>query len=96
MAMPLRDSLPQSRDYAGDSAEYIWGEALGDPVADEILRYLRQAPDGRTRTEIRDLFGRHRSADQIGSALAKLAAAGKVTSDTRETGGRSAEIWRAG
>lgn len=84
-------------EYADTSARYIWGDALGDPIADEILRALRKTgPAGSTRTEIRDLFGRHRSADEIGRALAALAAAGKATPATRyDTGGRPAEIWLA-
>ena len=53
---------------------YTWGELLGDPVADEILRALRQAgAPGMSRTEIRDLLGRHRSAAQIDRALTLLA-----------------------
>ena len=57
-------------EYADASALYIWGDALGDPVADEIMRALRQAGTaGRTRTELRDLFGRHRTAVDISRAL---------------------------
>src|SRR5262249_37785890 len=42
-------------EYADASVQYIWGDALGDPVVDEILRALRQAgAAGRTRTELRD------------------------------------------
>jgi hypothetical protein len=82
-------------EYADASVQYIWGDALGDPVADEILRALRQAgPAGRTRTELRDLFGRHRGADEIGRALAVLVAASKARRMMRtDTGGRPAEIW---
>ena len=84
-------------EYAEASAVFIWSDALGDPVADEILRVLRLAgPGGKTRTEIRDVFGRHRSADDIGRALAALAVAGKARMAPRiDTGGRPAEIWIA-
>jgi hypothetical protein len=84
-------------EYADASISYIWGDALGDPVADEIKRALRQAGNaGRTRTELRDLFGRNRRAEDIGRALVVLAAAGKVRRETRtDTGGRPAEIWVA-
>jgi hypothetical protein len=60
-------------------------------VADEIMRALRQTGTaGRTRTELRDLFGRHRNAEDIGRALAALAAAGKAQRITRaDTGGRA-------
>jgi hypothetical protein len=81
-------------EYADASVQYIWGDALGDPVADEILRALRQAgPAGRTRTELRDLFGRHRGAGEIGRALVALVAASKARRIMRtDTGGRPAEI----
>ena len=47
--------------YSEASVRWIFGDALGDPIADEILRALRQAADaGMTRTQVRDLFGRHR------------------------------------
>jgi hypothetical protein len=66
-------------------------------VADEITRALRQVgAAGRTRTELRDLFGRHRGAEAIGRALAMLAAAGKARRTMRDdTGGRPAEVWVA-
>ena len=53
-------------EYCEASAVHIFGDALGDPIADDILRALQQAGSaGMTRTAIRDLFGRHRSADRI-------------------------------
>jgi hypothetical protein len=84
-------------EYADASTRYLWGDALSDPVADEILRALRQAgPAGRTRTELRDLFGRHRGAEEIGRVLAALAAAGKARRVIRaDTGGRPGELWVA-
>jgi hypothetical protein len=84
-------------EYAEASAQYIWGDALGDPIADEILRALRQrGVVGMTRTEIRDLFKRHRSANQLARALDVLAAHGKVRREVGpDTGGRPAEVWVA-
>jgi hypothetical protein len=84
-------------EYAEASARYIWGDTLGDPVADEILRSLRQAgDDGMSRTDIRDLFGRHRGGDQIGRALSVLAERGLARRIKRDgTGGRPSEIWYA-
>jgi hypothetical protein len=83
-------------EYCEASAAHIFGNALGDPVADEILRALQQAgSDGMSRTAIRDLFGRNRSGDRIGGALALLHARGRVQMETRESGGRPVEIWFA-
>ena len=45
--------------YAEDSAQFIFGDALGDPVADTLMQALQEAADlGMTRTQIRDLFNR--------------------------------------
>jgi len=52
-------------EYAEASAAHIFGASLGDPVADDIYGALRHAGrEGMTRTAIRDLFGRHQSADR--------------------------------
>jgi hypothetical protein len=81
-------------EFCESSARYIFGDTLGDPIADEILRALRQAGDsGMTRTQLRDLFGRNRSGDRIELALATLARYGKAKPITRNTGGRPAELW---
>jgi hypothetical protein len=82
-------------DYCEASARYIFGDALGDPVADDILHALRGSPKGLTRTQISDLFGRNRNKDQIGRALATLIEHGRVRAETEKTDGRNAERWVA-
>lgn len=84
--------------YCEESARFIFGDALGDPVADEILRALREVADaGLTRTQIRDLFGRNRSAGEITRALQRLAEAGLAGYTMEESDGtnRKTERWRA-
>jgi hypothetical protein len=74
----------------------LFGDALGDPIADEILRALRQAGDaGMTRTQIRDLFGRNVGVNRMEMALSTLARCGKAKMVFSSTGGRPAEIWKA-
>jgi len=46
-------------DYCEASARFIFGDSLGYPEADKILKAFRGSPQGLTRTEIRNLFGRH-------------------------------------
>src|SRR5262249_15842757 len=88
--------------YVQASVRCIWGDSPGDPVADEIPRLLRGAKEGATRTQIRDLFGRNKSADQIGRALGlllehKLAYFTKDDKGEQDKGpGRTAERWFAG
>lgn len=81
--------------YAHESARFIFGEALGDPVADTILKALRIAPNGLTRTEINALFKGHKDAGQLRCALDLLVAAGYARVEVEVTEGRSAERWFA-
>jgi len=81
--------------HAQRSAEWVFGDSLGDPVADEIWRALRDEPGGLTRTEIRDLFGRNRRGRDIDAALGSLSAAGRIDRASRQDRGRPAELWRA-
>jgi len=80
-------------EYAEASARFIFGDALGDPVADQILRVLRESSSGLTRTEISGLFGRHRPAADIERALRALSELGFIRCRLQQTEGRSAEVW---
>jgi len=83
--------------YCADSARLVFGDALGDRVADDILRGLRRAGDvGMNRTDISALLGRHESVERIGAALVLLAEQRLAWSEQRSTGGRPVEVWRAG
>lgn len=83
-------------ERAEASARCIFGSALGDPVADEILRALKVAGKaGLTRTAIRDLFKRHQTADRIGAALELLKRRNLARCEMQQSeGGRPTEIWR--
>lgn len=81
-------------DYCDRSARWVFGDALGDPVADAVLDALRAAGDaGMSRTELRDLFQRNREGAQIAGALRALAEAGLAVMRHEDTGGRPAERW---
>jgi hypothetical protein len=86
--------------YMEDSARYIFGDALGDPTADEILRELRrQRPGGMTRTEIREHFQRNKKSAEVGRALGVLMEYGlvRVEKDERDDPSqkRPSERWFA-
>ena len=81
--------------YCDESATQIFGDSVGDPIADDILDALRRSPAGLTRTEISNLFGRNRDADQIGRALASLLKLGLAKCEMTQTGGRPVERWFA-
>jgi len=83
--------------YCEDSAQYIFGESVGDPDADAILAALREAGvEGLTRTEIHEqVFNGHQTKTEIDRALNVLAECGLAESKADPTEGRPAETWFA-
>jgi len=82
-------------EYSERSAEYVFGDRMGDPDADTIFSALRANSGGLTRTEIRDLFSRNLSADRIERALDALRKANLAQPERFSTGGRDGERWQA-
>lgn len=90
----LRAALAVWR-YCERSAEFIFGDRMGNPVADQILDALLNNSAGLTRTEIRDMFGRNRTEPEIAGALGLLLKSGRATSTKEPTTGRPIERWKA-
>jgi hypothetical protein len=66
------------------SARHIFGDLVGDPLADKILAALRNAgATGMNRTELRDHLGRNQSSVKIEAALGKLLKAGKAREEQK-------------
>jgi hypothetical protein len=84
-------------ERAEASARYIFGSALGDRIADTILRALRTSPEGMTRTAISKLFSGNEKAERIGAGLELLEKKGLALRHKAEAsdGGRPSETWRA-
>ncbi len=80
--------------YCEDSARYIFGDALGDPIADTILQSLKRNPAGLTRTEINQIFGGHKTTTQIDQAIILLRSQNLISSHKRSTDGRPVEYYR--
>lgn len=74
--------------YCRDSARWLFGNSLGDPVADRIAAALSTAPHGLDRTDLRDLFNRHESAERITTALGLLEVRGLIKLVEQATDGR--------
>jgi hypothetical protein len=90
----LRAALAVWR-YCEASVRFVWGDALGDPVADEILRALREAGDnGLTRWDLMNHFSRHKPAELLDRALGVLAERGLIKSASEDTGGRPVVRYR--
>jgi hypothetical protein len=82
-------------NYCFDSARCLFGDRLGNPVADEIWTALRNVwPESMTRTEISHLFRRNREASEISEALELLKRHRLVECERdRQEGGRPVERW---
>lgn len=74
--------------YSEASAEYIFGTATGDSIADKITARLEDAPEGLTRSEVRELFKRNVSSERIGHALSTLEGAGRIQREQEASPGR--------
>jgi hypothetical protein len=74
--------------YSEASVRFIWGDSLGDPAADTLLRQLRLQPEGMTKTEIRDLFHRNKRSSETDRVLELLLSLNLITCETETTTGR--------
>jgi hypothetical protein len=82
--------------YCDDSARYIFGDLLGDPLADELLRMLRAAgSQGLTWTEIYRALGCHISSARISTVLARLQWDQLARCQQESPQGRQVERWFA-
>jgi hypothetical protein len=83
-------------EYAEDSARFIFGDATGDPIADQILAALRGAGK-MTQTQISELFAKNQKAGRLQQALATLLNAGMVRTwqDDSTKSGRPPVWWEA-
>ena len=79
--------------FSEDSARYIFGEALGDPVADRLLELLMDNHDGMAQTALHRALGNHVSAGRLNACLKHLESLGRITKVERKTGGRPAVVW---
>ncbi len=81
--------------YSEASAKVIFGDSLGDPAADALLRELRNQPSGMTRTEIRDFFSRNKKSEEVSRILQPLLDQKLARSTSSKTGGRPEVRWIA-
>jgi hypothetical protein len=79
--------------YCRDSAAVIFGARTGDDYADRIEGEFERK-EQLTRTEIRDLFGRHAKVARIESAIELLVDLDRAELVEEATGGRPAQVLR--
>jgi hypothetical protein len=80
--------------YCSESAEVIFGKKQSSSLEDRISQLLIDSANGLTRTQISAAFDNHKSSGAISEALHKLQGEGRATWKVRQTGGRSAQVWR--
>lgn len=82
-------------DYCKASVFHIFGEAIGDPVADRLLRAIRMGP--QTDTDLYELLGKHgKDRSRKEQALDLLVQFNKVHTVKIPTSGRHVREWHYG
>ena len=80
--------------YCQASCWYLFGQSVGDSIADKILEAVKKAPEGLSRTAIRDLFGKNKKKEQIQQALDVLEGRGMIRCQmVPGKGSKQVEIW---
>ncbi|WP_374713533.1 hypothetical protein [Symbiobacterium terraclitae] len=77
--------------YCYESCRVIFGNSVGDPVADQILEAVQRHPEGVSRTDLRDLFQRNVSSQKISQAIELLRSCHLVRVESYPTGGRAVQ-----
>ena len=80
-------------DYCADSVRYIFQDATGNRIANEILNLLNSKPEGVPKTGIYGHLDNNCSKAEVDDALKILKQQGLATHEEKTTGGRPAEIW---
>jgi hypothetical protein len=82
-------------NYCDHSASFIWGDALGDATADEILRAVREYPAGLTRWDLHKLFSGHKKGPELDRGTGVLIERGLLRAEKEASGGRDTTRYRA-
>jgi len=81
-------------DYSEASVFYIFGDRIGDTLADCLYHYLKSIfPNSVTRTQINRHFQGHKESKDISRALQLLRSQDKADCISRSTDGRNEEQW---
>lgn len=82
-------------NYCRQSAHYIFAGRTKPTVEQIIVRHLKNAVGGMTRSELSAVFHNHQDSASMSAALRQLELQGLVKKKTRMTAGRPAECWLA-
>jgi hypothetical protein len=93
--LPHLQAAQEVWGYCEETVRCIFGGALGDETADDILRMLTKEPFGMTQTEINRAFHSHKKAAELNRALSLLEKQNKIARERTETGGAPSVRWVA-
>jgi len=82
--------------YCEESARFIFGETLGYPDAEKVLKAVQQSSKGLSRSEIsQSVFQGHKTAEQLESILKHLKDRQLIDQENLRTEGRPKQVWKA-
>lgn len=79
--------------YCEASVRFLFGDAIGDFLADRILAYLRSVPEGASRTDLHRACGNNVSAARFDAALGTLIAGRRVAHEAQPGEGTKPVQW---
>lgn len=79
--------------YSCETVKWSFGAAFPNPIANRLYEALKTNQNGLSRTEISELFKRHRTKEEIDEALGILAKSDVATRVQSDTAGRPVERW---
>lgn len=83
-------------DYCAASAKFIFGNTLGNPIAEKVQAELKLAGElGVSLSGIYDRFNGHIGKDELHAALKDLHSQGLARFEKIKTSGRPGQIWFA-
>jgi hypothetical protein len=83
-------------DYCEASATFIFGDSLGNPIAERVLQLLQNAGErGLSLAAIYEGLSGHVEKEQLHSALKQLYGVGLARFEKVKTSGRPSQIWSA-
>jgi hypothetical protein len=74
-----------------DAGTMDQGEDLSDPIAEKCLAFLRDSPDGMTKSEIRDRLHRNKTVEQVTQAVNLLLTRGLIKSEPEVPTGKPSD-----
>lgn len=80
-------------DYCEASVRYIFQDRIGDPLANRIVDALTSNPNGMTKTDIYNLFGRHADSNLISFSIENLEKIGQIKREVIKTEGRAKTLF---